>query len=176
MDLVVAALAHEHIAACLLPQDGFHYYRRELAEFADPDEAVRRRGAPFTFNATKFIAKVEELAGGNTVVAPLFDHSKKDPTEGSIVIAPDVQVVFVEGNYVGLTDEPWCRLAALTDELWFVEEDTALVKKRLIQRHVDSGVSPTLEEAVVRAEGLDWRNAVYVMEHTRTPDVIVTLA
>ena len=40
--------------AIVFPMDGFHYYRAQLADpamFPDPDEAKRRRGAPFTFNA-----------------------------------------------------------------------------------------------------------------------------
>lgn len=171
-----SALAQLGVTSSTLPQDGYHYYRHELARFADPQEAFRRRGAPYTFNAAKFVESVGKLRGGGPVVAPLFDHSTKDPQEGAIVIGPDVRVVFVEGNYVGLTDEPWCGLAAVVDELWVVETEATLLRQRLIRRHVESGVSATVEEATERADGLDWQNAVYVMEHTREPDVVVTLA
>ena len=32
----------------IIPLDGYHYYRRELDAMEDPDEAYKRRGAPFT--------------------------------------------------------------------------------------------------------------------------------
>ncbi|KAM9915998.1 hypothetical protein OXX80_013749, partial [Metschnikowia pulcherrima] len=81
--------------------DDLQKKRKELEQFDDPQEAFRRRGAPFTFNAGAFIDTVRRLRSGVTVAAPSFDHSKKDPQEGDIVIVPEVQVVFIEGNYVG---------------------------------------------------------------------------
>ncbi|GEQ67169.1 hypothetical protein JCM33374_g832 [Metschnikowia sp. JCM 33374] len=176
VEKVTSELRKKGIHAKALPQDGYHYYRKELEQFDDPKEAFRRRGAPFTFNADAFIDTVRKLRTGETVVAPSFDHSKKDPLEGDIVIEPDVRVVFIEGNYVGLKDEPWCALGSLTDRLWLIQEDSAVVRERLIQRHLSSGVSSSLEEAIERCDGSDWQNAIYVMEHTRTPDTVVTVS
>jgi len=76
-----------------LPMDGFHYYRHELDRFEDPVEAHRRRGAPFTFDAKRFIdtlAKVKEMK--SRVLCPGFDHSVKDPEEEKIVIDDNIQV------------------------------------------------------------------------------------
>lgn len=175
VEKVIDDLQKKGIVAKALPQDGFHYYRKELEQFDDPQEAFRRRGAPFTFNAGAFIDTVRRLRSGVTVAAPLFDHSKKDPQEGDIVIVPEVQVVFIEGNYVGLKDEPWCTLADMTDSLWMIQEDSATVRERLIQRHLKSGVSSSLQEAIERCDGLDWQNALYVMEHTMAPNVVITI-
>lgn len=173
---VVAELRKRQILATSLPQDGFHYYRKDLEKFEDPQEAFRRRGAPFTFNAEAFIDTVGRLSRtDSTVVAPLFDHSKKDPVEDDIAIGPEVKVVFIEGNYVGLKDKPWCDLACLTHSLWFIQEDSTIVRDRLIQRHLSSGVASSLEKAIERCDGLDWQNAIYIMENTRTPDVVITI-
>lgn len=170
---VVAALANEGVRAALLPMDGYHYTRATLATFADPDEAARRRGAPFTFDADAFLAVVDRLQHPGDVYAPLFDHALKDPVENGVVVPKDTQIVFVEGNYVGLTDEPWCKLRV--DQLWMVVEEAATVRERLIRRHVESGVCGSWEEATERCDGLDWQNAQYVMSHLRPADVEVTL-
>lgn len=168
-------LSREKISSKLLPQDGFHYYRSELAKFPNPEEAFRRRGAPFTFDAERFSATVELLHENVSVTAPLFDHSLKDPVENDIVIGPEIQVVFVEGNYVGLKEAPWCNVSAASDEFWLVDTDPQLVRDRLIARHISSGVSANYEEAVERCDGLDGDNAQYIRTHLKTPDVIINL-
>lgn len=172
---LVSALEAENIKAQAFPQDGYHYYRHELALFDDPAEAARRRGAPFTFNVDKFLAAIAKLHSGDTVLVPLFDHSVKDPIEDDIAITPDVRVVLVEGNYVGLKDEPWNRIGDATDELWLVSAPTEVVRLRIIKRHLASGIAATEKEAVERADGLDWQNALHVMSHTRDPDVVVEM-
>lgn len=175
VERMVELLSRKKISAKLLPQDGFHLYRSELAKFPDPEEAFRRRGAPFTFDGDRFLATVEMLHKKVTVVAPLFDHSLKDPIENDITIGADVQVVFVEGNYVGLKEAPWSLVAAASDEFWLVDTDPKLVRERLIARHISSGVSANYEEAVERCDGLDGDNAIYIRTHLKTPDVLVNL-
>lgn len=170
---------HEHlhsdgISTQVLPQDGFHYYRSELAQFDDPEEAFRRRGAPFTFDAARFVATVRKLHGDGPVLAPLFDHAVKDPVQDDITIDADTDVVLVEGNYVGLADEPWCQLEALVDELWLVQTSPDLVRERIVRRHLATGVAALEKEAIERADGSDWQNALYIMSHTRDPDVLIS--
>lgn len=172
VDQLITRLRHEQISCSAFPQDGYHYYRKQLAKFEDPEEAFRRRGAPFTFDGARFVLDIEKVRNGHSVRVPLFDHRKKDPVENDIAIDAQTQIVLIEGNYVGLTDEPWAQISRLCDELWFVEVPLDLVRQRLIKRHVDSGVCSNLEEATERAMGLDWQNALYVLEHTRTADVV----
>lgn len=172
---MVELLSREKISAKLLPQDGFHFYRSELAKFPNPEEAFRRRGAPFTFDGDRFLSAVELLHKNVPVHAPLFDHSLKDPVENDITIDADVQVVFVEGNYVGLKEAPWSNISAASDEFWFVDTDPQLVRDRLIARHISSGVSANYEEAVERCDGLDGDNAQYIRTHLKTPDVVIDL-
>lgn len=175
VERIVNDLETRHIPAQAVPQDGYHLYRSQLEQMDDPREAVRRRGAPFTFDAKRFVADVSKLLTDASVAFPLFDHAKKDPVENDIVVGPDVRIVFVEGNYVGLSEDPWGQLARVGDQLWFLRVDLELVKKRLVQRHVASGVCSSFEEATVRANGLDWQNAQYVMQHTRDADVDISL-
>lgn len=65
----------------ILPMDGYHRYRSELSAMKDPEEAFRRRGAPFTFNDEKYAANLEQLRKTGKLNAPAFTHSKKDPEE-----------------------------------------------------------------------------------------------
>ena len=50
-----------------------------------------------------------------------------DPEEDAIAVTPSHKVVFVEGNYLLLPEEPWSQLhsgdagEALLDETWFVD-------------------------------------------------------
>jgi pantothenate kinase len=52
----------------------------------------------------------------------------------------------------------WKEAAELMDELWFVEVDEAVARKRLIKRHVKSGVAKDEDEAAKRADENDLVN------------------
>jgi pantothenate kinase len=45
------------------------------------------------------------------------------------------------GNYLLLDHGPWPRVAALLDDVWYVEGDDALRTERLVQRHQHFGRS-----------------------------------
>ena len=49
--------------AVQLPMDGFHLYKRQLDEMADPVAAHARRGAHWTFNAEAFVGAVKQVGG-----------------------------------------------------------------------------------------------------------------
>ncbi|KAF3986993.1 hypothetical protein FT663_04641 [Candidozyma haemuli var. vulneris] len=175
VERMVEVLTSCGVETRVLPQDGYHFYREQLARFDNPDEAFRRRGAPFTFDGARFVASVKRVKAGETVWAPSFDHAKKDPVENDICIEPSAKVVFVEGNYVGLKDEPWSELASVVDELWVVQTAPEIVRERIVQRHLKAGIAKNLEEAAERADGSDWQNALYVMGHTREANATVSM-
>lgn len=143
------------IATCL-PMDGYHLTRAQLAQMPDPEYAAARRGAAFTFDGEKFLRLVQSLRdritteSGN-IFAPSFDHAVKDPVENDIAIPTSCRAVFFEGNYLSLDKEPWNRAAALMDELWFVQVDFEVARKRLVRRHVEAGIARNEEEADKRA-------------------------
>lgn len=172
---VVDALRQTYgIKAVVLPQDGYHYYRAELAQFKDPEQAFARRGAPFTFNAKAFVDTVKRIRTENgTILAPSFDHRLKDPVENDIVIAADCQVVFIEGNYVLLTEEPWGELRQLVDDSWFVTGVDLEIRARLIKRHLEAGICADEKEAAERADGSDMLNARYIVDHLYEAEVVV---
>ena len=106
-------------------------------------------------------------------MAPSFDHAVKDPVDEGIMISPEVKFVVLEGNYLLLNHEPWCRIKEMVDEAWFVDVDPVLARGRIAKRHLKSGIEATWENAVRRAEENDLLNGVLIREKLVRPDVLV---
>ena len=167
--------------AVVFPMDGFHYYRAQLAEFDDPEEARRRRGAPFTFDAEGFVDRVAAAKTNADAVTlvPAFDYEVHDPEEDAIAIKPSHKVILVEGNYLLLPDDPWAKLhaagadgsAPLLTETWFVDTSVDEAMERVMRRHV--AVGRTSEEARARADGNDRPNGELVWANRHVAEVIV---
>ncbi|KAK3216402.1 hypothetical protein GRF29_8g3180059 [Pseudopithomyces chartarum] len=80
------ATANSNPLSAFLPMDGYHLSRRQLDALPDPVSAHARRGAEFTFDGEAFLKLVTELRKPvcpetQTLFAPSFDHSRKDPGE-----------------------------------------------------------------------------------------------
>ncbi|KAJ5355460.1 uncharacterized protein N7496_012672 [Penicillium cataractarum] len=155
--------------ATSLPMDGYHLTRAQLSALPDPTHAFARRGAAFTFDAHKFLHLVRALREPLTpstkpIYAPSFDHAVKDPVEDDIAIAPTTRVIFFEGNYLSLNKEPWDEIARLMDELWFVEVDFEVARRRLVRRHVKAGIAADEVQADVRARENDLVNGREIVD------------
>ena len=160
-----AARTPQHAIATFLPMDGYHLTRAQLSAMPDPDTAHARRGAAFTFDAPAFLSLVKKLREPlcpetGTLYAPSFDHAVKDPVADDIPIRKSARVVVMEGNYLSLGSgaPEWKEAAELMDELWFVEVPRETARRRLIQRHVASGIAKDEHEAANRADGNDLIN------------------
>ncbi|KAK9478718.1 P-loop containing nucleoside triphosphate hydrolase protein [Lipomyces japonicus] len=157
--------------SAFLPMDGFHLTRETLASLPNAEEAIAKRGAPFTFDAdglTKLIQRLREPVTKHTVpiYAPSFDHAIKDPIENDVVILPTDRILIIEGNYLHLQDEPWNKIASLMDELWFVQVERDVARNRLIRRHLEAGIAGNEIEAAERAEKNDLVNGDYILSHS----------
>ena len=156
--------------ATSLPMDGYHLTRAQLAAMPDPVYAAARRGAAFTFDGHKFLALVQSLRESLTtkvdsIYAPSFDHAVKDPVDDDIPIPATSRVIFFEGNYLSLDKEPWNQAAKMMDELWFVDVDFEVARKRLIKRHVKAGIARDEEEADRRARENDLVNGREIVDN-----------
>jgi len=156
--------------AAFIPMDGYHLSRAQLDAMPDSTTAHSRRGAAFTFDAESFYRLVKKLREPicpetQTLYAPSFDHAIKDPVNDDIAIATSVRVVIFEGNYCALDKEPWKHAAELMDERWFVDVDFDVARKRLIHRHVKSGIAANEEEAAKRADENDLVNGREIIDH-----------
>ena len=151
------------------------------------EEAHYRRGAAFTFDSDGYLALVEKLRKPiepttNTIWAPSFDHTIKDPVENDIAIPRTARIVLVEGLYTALsypapkTDSPstdtkaavppaWSEACNLMDEIWLISVPIPVATERVAKRNFNAGLSPSLEAAFERTVNNDMRNAREILEN-----------
>ena len=143
--------------AILVGLDGWHLTRAQLDSMPDPKLAHDRRGSHWTFDAHSYVSFIRELkeplspGATTTITAPSFDHAVKDPCPHAISILPEHRIIIIEGLYTFLSLPPWVDAGRLLDERWLVELDPTVASKRLVKRHVTSGVAKDPEEAQWRA-------------------------
>ena len=149
--------------------DGYHLSRAQLSAMPDPTTAHARRGAAFTFDGQAFLDIVKKLRQpllpeSKTIYAPSFNHAVKDPVAEDRPIHPTARIVIFEGNYCSLDDGLWKNAAELMDELWFVEVDFEVAKKRLVARHINAGIAKDEESAARRADENDLLNGAEIVD------------
>lgn len=134
--------------------DGWHYPRSTLSTFPNPQEAFDRRGAEWTFDSKRFADFVTAVKNETSVThtAPSFDHAKKDPLEDDIAVMPTHRVVVFEGLYCNCDVGEWKRAAREFDTRLVFEMPIEEAKRRLVVRHVKTGVAKDEEEAVWRGK------------------------
>ena len=158
-------------AAACVPLDGFHLAHQLLAERG----MVERKGAPDTFDAAGYVALLRRLRdpGEGVVYAPRFDRSIEDSIANAIAVPPDVPLVITEGNYLLLRSGPWAQVAALLDEVWYIDLAEDIRLRRLVGRHMEFGRDAA--QARERATGSDQRNAVLIEASRDYASLVVSL-
>ncbi|KAF8480805.1 P-loop containing nucleoside triphosphate hydrolase protein, partial [Russula ochroleuca] len=165
----------ESSRAILVGLDGWHLTRAQLDSMPDPKLAHDRRGAHWTFDADSYVSFIHELrepvlsGGSATITAPSFDHAVKDPCPHAITIQPEHRIIVIEGLYTFLSLPPWVDAGKLLDERWLVELDPTVASKRLVKRHVISGVAKDQEEAHWRAVENDTPNGLFLLNNSLEP-------
>lgn len=155
--------------AALVPMDGFHLDNEAL------DRAGLRpiKGAPQTFDAHGFVAKVAELrARGITKNFPLFDRNADRTLRDAGTVGSEATIIVVEGNYLLLQQPPWAELRNLLDATVLLKPSFEILEERLIDRWVSHGLSA--EEAFQKAHGNDLRNARHVLVNSMPADLTLT--
>ncbi len=158
-------------AAACVPLDGFHLAHQLLAERG----IVERKGAPDTFDAAGYVALLRRLRdpGEGVVYAPRFDRGIEDSIANAIGVPPDVPLVITEGNYLLLRSGPWAQVAALLDEVWYIDLAEDIRLRRLVGRHMEFGRDA--DAARERATGTDQRNAVLIEASRDYASLVVSL-
>jgi len=150
-----------HDQAILVGLDGWHLSRAQLDVFPEPQLAHDRRGSHWTFDGAGYVSFVRQLrdtsfiTNGKIITAPSFDHALKDPTPNAVSIHPHHRIVIIEGLYVFLAIHPWSDGGLLLDERWFIQVDPKEARRRLVGRHVSTGVAKDMKEANWRADEND---------------------
>ncbi|MFE7407437.1 nucleoside/nucleotide kinase family protein [Isoptericola sp. NPDC057559] len=126
--------------AVVVPMDGFHLANPVL----DALGRRGRKGAPDTFDVAGYVALLRRLrAPGRPVVyAPAFDRGLDAGLAGAVTVAPDVDLVITEGNYLLHDDGGWRDVAPELDAVWWVGCDDTERRRRLVDRHQHLGRSP----------------------------------
>ncbi len=152
--LQLNALNPEH--SQIVPMDGYHLANIELERLG----RASRKGAPDTFDSYGYVALLKRLRGQmpeETVYAPEFRREIEEPIAGAIPIFAKAKLLIAEGNYLALDQGGWSHVAALLDEIWYVEVDPSLRLERLIARHMQFG--RTQQAAQAWAQTTDEPNA-----------------
>jgi pantothenate kinase len=150
--------------------DGFHLANRTL----DLLGRRGRKGAIDTFDGWGFVALLARIRAetSNPVYAPSFERSVDEPIAGEIEIAPHIEIVVTEGNYLLVPDSPWSTARALLDEAWFCATDEVERQRRLVDRHTQFGRAR--EEAISWARDVDGANAVLIESTRARADLVVS--
>ncbi|MCW5221207.1 nucleoside/nucleotide kinase family protein [Verminephrobacter aporrectodeae subsp. tuberculatae] len=133
----------------IVPMDGYHLANKELDRLG----RAGRKGAPDTFDGHGYRSLLERLrkqGDDELIYAPEFRREIEEPIAGAIPIFPHAKLLIAEGNYLALEQGGWGHVAALLDELWYVEVDPALRLQRLLARHMQFGRSRQAAEDWVR--------------------------
>ncbi|KAH7029492.1 P-loop containing nucleoside triphosphate hydrolase protein [Microdochium trichocladiopsis] len=174
--------------AVVVRMDGYHFTRAQLNTFHNAREAHARRGAAWTFDAAAVLGLFEQLGSSlhsenchgavirsdnADIYVPTFDHAIKDPVADGAVICRDTALVIMEGNWLLYDEEPWRQFSTLVDESWFIDVDANVARRRIAQRHLESGIESTLEAALARVDSNDLPNGEEVRTKLVTPTVRV---
>jgi pantothenate kinase len=167
---LAAALARLTPAA-VVPLDGFHLADVELVRRGLLD----RKGAPETFDAWGYAALLARVRArpDHVVLAPAFERDLEQPLAGAIPVAPEVDLVLTEGNYLLLDEPPWRAARLGMDAVWHVSVDDDVRRARLVSRHVAFGKSAASARRWV--DRVDEPNAHLVQASRDRADLVLDL-
>ena len=146
-------LSRERAGLCpvqAVGMDGFHRRQEYLLSHTAEREGktirmVEIKGAPVTFDLEKLLFAVRRVAAGEVCGWPVYDRMLHNPVEDALTV--DGEIVLLEGNYLLLDEEGWRDLAAYADYTVSVSAGEELLRDRLIDRKIHTGVA---EDAAVR--------------------------
>ena len=152
--------------------DGFHRRQEYLqSHFAKRDgrqvSMVDIKGAPVTFDLQRLTEGVKRLSAGEICGWPVYDRMLHNPVENAL--KADGNIILLEGNYLLLDEDGWRDLSAWADYTISIAADEALLRARLIDRRIKTGVE---REAAVRfVDFSDMPNVRLCLEKTMKADL-----
>ena len=146
-------LSHESPDLCpvqAIGMDGFHRRQEYLISHeVELDSGrvsmVQIKGAPVTFDLERLKDRIRTVASGAVCGWPVYDRLLHNPVEDAVTV--DGRIVLLEGNYLLLDEDGWREASACADYTVSVRADEDLLRTRLIERRIRTGVE---REAAVR--------------------------
>ena len=125
--------------------DGFHRRQEYLqTHFVERDgrrlPMVEIKGAPITFDLDKLTEAVRQVSEGQICGWPAYDRLLHNPVENAQTV--DGDIVLLEGNYLLLDEDGWRDLRSYADYTISVRAPEELLRRRLINRRMKTGVDP----------------------------------
>ncbi len=152
--------------------DGFHRRQEYLLTHSTVRDGreirmVEIKGAPVTFDLEKLASSIRKVKNGETCGWPVYDRLLHNPVEDAVTV--DSDIVLLEGNYLLLDETGWRDLSANADYTVSVSAGETLLRKRLIERKILTGVA---EDAAVRfVDFSDMPNVRLCLEKSRPADL-----
>ena len=124
--------------------DGFHRRQEYLLSHDTERDGkkirmVEIKGAPETFDLDALSRQVKSLAAGEVIGWPVYDRLLHNPVEDAVQV--DGNIVILEGNYLLLDMDGWRDLASCADYTISVRADEEMLRERLIDRRMKTGVA-----------------------------------
>lgn len=175
----------EHLSAQIIPgkkvqaigMDGFHRRQEYLLSHTiniDGREIamVDIKGAPVTFDLEKLKDKLSVMTSGKDCGWPVYNRLLHNPVEDAVFV--DGDIIILEGNYLLLDEEGWRDLAEMADYTISVKADPDMLKKRLIERKISTGVPG--ERAIEFVEFSDMANVRLCLKKTKPANLELSLS
>lgn len=160
----------------VIGMDGFHRRQEYLkTHFVQRDgkrvSMAEVKGAPATFDLPRLTDRIRRVAAGEACGWPVYDRLLHNPVEDALTV--DGNIVLLEGNYLLLDEDGWRELSALADYTVSVTAGEALLRARLIDRKIKTGVEE--EKAVRFVDFSDMPNLRLCLEKTGAADLSLFL-
>lgn len=169
-DAIREALVQQGITAEILPMDGFHHDNAILAA-----RGLRaRKGAPETFDVAGFAHLLDRLRRNDEaeIAVPVFDRRLDLSRSCARLIAQEVEVLLVEGNYLLLDLPGWRDLAAAFDLTVLLDVPEEMLRQRLYDRWRGHDIPEA--DIPAKVEANDLPNGVTVITRSRKADVTLS--
>ena len=151
----------------ILPMDGFYYDDAVLSDMG----RLAWKGAPDTFDVGGLRSILQRLKDPEEtrVAVPVFDRALEISRGSARIIASDVRLILVEGNYLLLKDSPWNLLHPFFDKTIMIDVPEEELRRRLRRRWVRFGLSE--DEIRHKLDGNDLPNGRAVIDRSLPADI-----
>ena len=158
----------------VIGMDGFHRRQEYLkSHFVQRDgkqvSMVEIKGAPVTFDLPLLADRIRRVAAGEVCGWPVYDRMLHNPVEDALTV--DGNIVLLEGNYLLLDESGWRDLSAWADYTVSITADEELLRSRLIDRKIKTGVEE--QKAIRFVDFSDMPNVRLCLEKTMKVDLLL---
>ena len=126
--------------------DGYHFSNAVLDSRVGVDPEGNSiplrllKGTPPTFDSDSFLADLRALKSSHQELhLPMYSRQSHEPVAGRLSVGPEVDWVFVEGNFLFLDTPPWRQIREILDQKIYLDASDDVLRQRLRLRHAAVG-------------------------------------